>query len=46
MNAFGPAEDYVKIRIVKTLAIMGKDAASEDPVFADPVAHGAKSRLA
>ncbi len=31
MNSFGPAEDFVKIRIVKTLAIMGKEAASEIP---------------
>lgn len=30
-NSFGPAEDFVKIRIVKTLAKMGKDAASEVP---------------
>jgi TolB-like protein len=30
-DSYGPAEDFVKIRIVKTLAIMGKEAASEIP---------------
>ena len=30
-DSYGPAEDFVKIRIVKTLAIMGKEAASEVP---------------
>jgi TolB-like protein len=30
-DSYGSAEDFVKIRIVKTLAIMGKEAASEVP---------------
>jgi TolB-like protein len=30
-DSYEPAEDFVKIRIVKTLAIMGKEAASEVP---------------
>jgi len=39
-DSYGPAEDFVKIRIVKTLAIMGKEAASEVPFLRTHLAHG------